>query len=271
MKTLRNVMLFVAGLFVCQTLQASEAPLKPERQAVEISIGGVGAEFDEGAYRKLRKTIGNAFAHGVIDKVIVYGYGIEGGFSSCVEAGSGGISGKTITSFVAQLKAIQPKPGTFYSIQRIAHCLVLPGAAPKSVTVQVAKPDGSTGCALGSGASLTEMQKELGKIKVFSAWKLSDGLVRAEVCGFSTGQYNVYEIAETELDETKYLGFISWSEIENSQEFKTKSKLLLNSVSKATSTRYICISMTIGGITGCYKYDIVLKKVVGTCSPSQCS
>lgn len=253
MKTLRNVMLLVIGLFGYQTLQASEAPLNPERQAVEISIGSIGAEFDEGAYRKLRKTIGKAFAHGVIDKVTVYGYGIEGGFSSCVEAGSGSASGKAVTSFVEQLKAIQPKPGTFYSVQRIAHCLILPGAAPKPATVQVAKPDGSIGCALGSGASLTEMQKELGKIKVFSAWKLSDGLVRAEVCGFATGQYNVYEIAQTELGQAVALGFTLWSEIgEHSGNFN-----FLDYKAKAT-TIYECktVEDIVTGTVSCYRRKV---------------
>lgn len=38
-----------------------------------------------------------------------------------------------------------------------------------------------------------------------------------------------------------------------------------------SAQRYICITLTINNVPGCYKYDTVTKKVVGTCPPSSCS
>jgi hypothetical protein len=55
------------------------------RHAIEININGIGPAVDRMAYKKLRKTIGDAVTNEVIDKFVIYGYGKEGGFSGCIE------------------------------------------------------------------------------------------------------------------------------------------------------------------------------------------
>jgi hypothetical protein len=61
-------------------------PAFTENRAVEVSISGIGPAVDTAAYATVRQVIGHALADGVIDKFVVYGYGIEGGFSACAEA-----------------------------------------------------------------------------------------------------------------------------------------------------------------------------------------
>jgi len=213
MKNLVRFVLLTTTLLVCSAPFSANQPVKDNRHAIEISIGGNGTEFDVTTYNKLRKTIGIAVANSVLDKLIIYGYGIEGGFSGCVEARPGIAPSNTFVDFVNQLNAIQPQPGTFYSVQRISHCLSLPIAAKKPATVLIAKPDNSIVCTLDSGTSLTDMQEELAAFTVYSAMKQSDGLLNATVCGIPTGQYNVYEIAKTDFDKAVALGFVAWSEI----------------------------------------------------------
>ena len=49
-------------------------------RAVEISINGIGPAVDGAAMQTVQQVIGHAVADGVIDKFVVNGYGIEGGF-----------------------------------------------------------------------------------------------------------------------------------------------------------------------------------------------
>ena len=56
-------------------------------QALSVDILGIGPPVDPKAYRQVRNLIGNAIAKGTIDKFLIYGYGKEGGFSGCVQAG----------------------------------------------------------------------------------------------------------------------------------------------------------------------------------------
>ncbi len=77
--------------------------------------------------------------------------------------------------------------------------------------VKVSKPDGTLQCNQGKLISLSEMQKELKDITVFSAVSQHDGMMRIQVCGAATGQYNVYEILETDLDKAKSFGFQIWN------------------------------------------------------------
>ncbi len=217
MKYLVRFKVLATTLFASVTAFSANLPTNEDRKAVEISIGSNGVEFDVAAYGELRKKIATAVANNVIDKFTIYGYGIEGGFSGCVEVNPTLTSSKAMEILVKQLNTIKPKSGTTYSVNPIESCSVLPVQAEKSITVHVAKLDSSASCEIGSGTPLTEMQKELVGIAVYSAQKLSDGSSQSDVCGIQTGEYNVYEIAESDLSQALALGFTEWTGIEVSQ------------------------------------------------------
>lgn len=76
--------------------------------------------------------------------------------------------------------------------------------------IKVYKADGSVQCEQGTGTSASDMQKQLGDIKVYSAENKSDGLIRIQMCGTPTGNCNVYEINESDLAKAEKLGFKKW-------------------------------------------------------------
>jgi hypothetical protein len=76
--------------------------------------------------------------------------------------------------------------------------------------VFVYKPDGSQQCGMGEKMDLIDMKKQLGKIEVFSQESKHDGMMRIQVCGQPTGQCNVYEIAQKDLEQAIKLGFKKW-------------------------------------------------------------
>jgi hypothetical protein len=76
--------------------------------------------------------------------------------------------------------------------------------------VFVYKPDGSQQCGMGEKMNLIDMKKQLGKIEVFSQESKHDGMMRIQVCGQPTGQCNVYEIAQKDLEQAIKLGFKKW-------------------------------------------------------------
>ncbi len=84
--------------------------------------------------------------------------------------------------------------------------------AEKDLTnrVRIYKADGSQQCGTSKKIELSAMQKELGSIKVFSAENKNDGLMRIQMCGHPTGNCNVYEILNTDLDAALKLGFKKW-------------------------------------------------------------
>lgn len=91
-------------------------------QALDISIFSIGPPVDAKAYKKVRLVIGNAIASGVLDKFIVRGYGIEGGFSGCVESGRF-TPEKRFNNVLKQLRAIRPnRETTAYSVEPTASC-----------------------------------------------------------------------------------------------------------------------------------------------------
>ena len=77
--------------------------------------------------------------------------------------------------------------------------------------VKVAKPDGTLQCNQGKLIPLTDMQKDLKDLTVFSALNQNDGMMRIQVCGSPTGNHNVYEILETDLEKAKSFGFKLWT------------------------------------------------------------
>ena len=86
------------------------------------------------------------------------------------------------------------------------------GTQKKDLTnrVFVYKADGSLQCGQGSKTDLVSMKKELGSIEVFSAENKHDGMMRIQVCGHPTGNANIYEINEKDLEAALKLGFKKW-------------------------------------------------------------
>lgn len=76
--------------------------------------------------------------------------------------------------------------------------------------VFVFKYDGSRQCEKSRGVDLDVMSDELGKIKIHSKMKRSDGQIRVQVCGALTGMTNVYEISEKDVAKAEALGFKKW-------------------------------------------------------------
>ena len=80
----------------------------------------------------------------------------------------------------------------------------------KPKTVFVFKYDGSLQCGMGQAIKVTEMAKQLDDIKIYSSMNRSDGQMRIQVCGSSTGQANIYEIDAGSLEKAVKLGFKLW-------------------------------------------------------------
>lgn len=218
---MKNKIVFLTTLFVTHIAFANENEIATSsiakvetRRAVEISIGGTGYAMDKNSYKKVRKAIGDAVTNDVIDKFVIYGYGKEGGFSGCVEARHlGEAPTNTFEKFVKQLSTIKPpKKTTFYSINRVETCPPLTPQINKPETVFVAKSDQSKQCDATSGVSLSEMEKELAGISIYSSEKKADGLMHITLCGAETGMFNLYEIAKTDVEKAKTFGFVEWSE-----------------------------------------------------------
>ncbi len=184
------------------------------RHAIEININGIGPAVDRMAYKKLRKTIGDAVTNEVIDKFVIYGYGKEGGFSGCIE-GRPLLTvepSKNFEKLVKQLTAIKPnRKTTAYSINRVKTCPALVAEVEKPTTIFVSKSDESKQCD-AVGISLSVMQTQLIDITVYSAVKKSDGLMHIALCGAETGNYNVYEIAAVDVEKATKIGFSEWIE-----------------------------------------------------------
>jgi hypothetical protein len=184
------------------------------RHAIEININGIGPAVDRMAYKKLRKTIGDAVTNEVIDKFVIYGYGKEGGFSGCIE-GRPLLTvepSKNFEKLVKQLTAIKPnRKTTAYSINRVKTCPALVAEVEKPTTIFVSKSDESKQCD-AVGISLSAMQTQLIDITVYSAVKKSDGLMYIALCGAGTGNYNVYEIAAVDVEKATKIGFSEWIE-----------------------------------------------------------
>lgn len=85
-------------------------------------------------------------------------------------------------------------------------------AAEKDLTnrVRIYKADGSQQCGTSKKIELSVMQKELGPMKVFSAENKNDGLMRIQMCGHPTGNCNVYEILNSDLEAALKLGYKKW-------------------------------------------------------------
>jgi hypothetical protein len=91
-------------------------------RAFDVSITGIGPAVDVAAHDTVRQVIGHAVASGVIDKFIVLGYGVEGGFSACAEAAPA-VQVESLNAVINQLNSIRPDPQTTaYSVQPVESC-----------------------------------------------------------------------------------------------------------------------------------------------------
>jgi heat shock protein HslJ len=89
---------------------------------LEISIFGIGPAVDAQALSAVRGTIGSAVTRGVIDTYITYGYGIEGGSSSCIQL-SPYEGSKRLLELESELLQIQPnRETTAYEVKAVAAC-----------------------------------------------------------------------------------------------------------------------------------------------------
>jgi len=132
----RSMYVVLAGLAM-----AISPPTFGKNRAIEIAIYGIGPPADVAAVDTVRQVIGHAIGNGVIDRFIVTGYGIEGGFSACTQAAPT-IESDELTAFVKQLRSVHPRPGTTaYLVAPTANC----DADDQVACTQEAKscPDGS--------------------------------------------------------------------------------------------------------------------------------
>jgi len=91
-------------------------------RAIEISIFGIGPAVDAGAVKDIQRVIGRAVSRGIIDNYITYGYGIEGGSSSCIQL-SRFEDDKSLQQLKSELLQIRPNPATTsYNVTAVAAC-----------------------------------------------------------------------------------------------------------------------------------------------------
>lgn len=106
--------------FIFLAMALSTTSAFAENRAVEININGIGPAVDGAAFETVQQVIGHAVADGIVDKFIVHGYGIEGGFSACVQASP---RTRGFGAFVRQLRTIVPNPlTTAYSLHPVLAC-----------------------------------------------------------------------------------------------------------------------------------------------------
>lgn len=107
--------------FILSYLAPAPAIAQTNR-AIEISIFGIGPAVDSEAVRSVQRVIGRAVARGIVDNYITYGYGIEGGSSSCIQL-SPYEDDRRLQQLQSELLQIQPNPATTsYNVLTVATC-----------------------------------------------------------------------------------------------------------------------------------------------------
>lgn len=118
--TVRHVTLCAALTLLAHSSFAQTTNTAPT--AVEVTIGGIGPGVDATAFKKVKLLISDALFKGTIDYFDVYGYGKEGGFSSCMEKGRFAAEG-SFENFLKALRAIKPnRATTAYSVNDVTLC-----------------------------------------------------------------------------------------------------------------------------------------------------
>lgn len=114
---LKLVFCSVLGLTAMSTAHATSVAAT----AAEISISGKNMGADANAVKQVRQMLGNAFTQGAIDKVIITGYGYEGGFMACIEASPQ--DGTKFLNFLSRLRATRyNKATTDFQITGLGSC-----------------------------------------------------------------------------------------------------------------------------------------------------
>jgi len=109
----------LALVAACVALFGSSIASAQEARAVRVDIFGRGPAVDARAFREVRTTIANEVVENNLTKFVVNGFGIEGGFSACVELRSGTAANELYT----RLRRIQPDPRTTsYTLTQVAEC-----------------------------------------------------------------------------------------------------------------------------------------------------
>ena len=74
---------------------------------------------------------------------------------------------------------------------------------------RIFKYDGSLQCQQGKALSVKKMQSELERqnIKIYKAEKANDGMMHPQSCGSTTGNINVYDIQNSDLEKAIKLGY----------------------------------------------------------------
>lgn len=116
-----------ACLLVFGFLLSSGGLALAEDRAVNISITSMGGPLDNDAVQSVRTLVGNAITQGTVDTFLVknprvgHPILIEGGLIACAEAGFTAKKSQ-FNSFIRKLRAIEPKEGTAYSLERTPVC-----------------------------------------------------------------------------------------------------------------------------------------------------
>lgn len=116
---MKYTLLAIATFFLSSL--APTPTLAQPRGAIEISIFGIGPAVDSEAVKAVRSVI-RAVAKAVVDTYITYGYGIEGGMSSCIQLSPFQNSSKL---FLLKSEFLQIKPNpetTAYNVKIVAAC-----------------------------------------------------------------------------------------------------------------------------------------------------
>lgn len=97
----------------------SSAAWAQEARAVEINIFGLGPAIDARAFREVRTLIAREVVDNNVTKFIVSGFGVEGGFSACVELRGE----REARDLDARLRRVRPDPSTTsYNLRRMERC-----------------------------------------------------------------------------------------------------------------------------------------------------
>ena len=120
-----TLLMSIAAFFLSNLAPASTLAQQPQR-AIEVSIFGIGPAVDIQALRAVRSVIGRAVTDGVVDTYITYGYGIEGGMSSCIQLSPYQNSQK-LNQLRRELLNIRPnRSTTSYDVSLVAACTQQP-------------------------------------------------------------------------------------------------------------------------------------------------
>lgn len=117
---MKHAILSIAVFFLSNLAQAPALTQTP--RALEISIFGIGPAVDSEAVRSVRRVIGRAVSRGVVDTYITYGYGREGGSTSCIQL-SPFEDNSSLLQLERELLQIRPNPNTTsYNVEAVAAC-----------------------------------------------------------------------------------------------------------------------------------------------------